>query len=138
MNPNEFSKSGRIVVSRGFRVTEGFHRRVCRHDLVFQGLFSGVDVDAGGHHREVLDDFFGVNSFSGARLAGDQHGLVVSVHQHVLVGFVGDGVEVRWHFGSSFSAIEKKCRPDEKTEEIDESRGLSFLNFQRNNFKQTI
>lgn len=45
----------------------------------------------------------GVLSLSGSRLSGDQHGLILVVLQHVSVGLIGDGEQMRRHFGSALA-----------------------------------
>ena len=52
-----------------------------------------------------LNDTLGVDSFTHSRLSSDQHGLVLGVSQHVLVGVVRNGVDVRRHFSSAFVVV---------------------------------
>ena len=56
-------------------------------------LLGGAGADEG----EVGDDLLGVLGLAGAGLAGDQHGLVLALVHHLLVGAVGDGEEVGRH-----------------------------------------
>jgi hypothetical protein len=58
-----------------------------------------------GDRGEVLDNFFCVFCFSGARFTSDQNGLVFLVVQHVMIGSIGDGKNVRWHFMLLFPSI---------------------------------
>jgi hypothetical protein len=104
VDSNKFTESGGVIVSGGFGVTESLHSWVSSDNLVFKGLTAGV-LARSGNHGEVLDDFFGVDGFTGTRFTSDQHGLIVSIHQHVLVGGIGDAVQMWWHFSSSFASV---------------------------------
>jgi hypothetical protein len=105
VDSNKFTESGRVIVPGGLSVTESFHSRVSGDDLVFKGLFVSFSGAGGGDHGEVLDNFFGVNSFTGTGLTGDQHRLIVSIDQHVLVGGIGDAVQMWWHLGLSLGSV---------------------------------
>merc|ERR1712226_1752378 len=88
----------------------GFERRVGSDDLVSKGHVLGAGRlgaarivgggATGGDERKVLDDLFGVDGLTGTRLASDAHRLVLAVGQHLLVGGIGDGVQVGRHFVS--------------------------------------
>ena len=51
---------------------------------------------------EVGDHLLGVLRLSGTRLASDQHGLILGVVHHLLVGAVGSSEEMRWHLWIRF------------------------------------
>jgi hypothetical protein len=104
VDSDKFTESRRVIVPGGFGVTEGLHGWVGSNNLVFKRSLSVFDA-TGGDHGKVLDDFFGVDSFTGSGLTGDQHRLVMSIHEQVLVSGVGDRVKMRWHLGSSLASI---------------------------------
>ena len=106
---DELAKARRIVVPRGLCVAVRLEDGVRRHDLVLEGnlLLSFLAARPGGDHGQVADHLLGVLSFSGSRLASDEHGVVFLVCQHVPVGSLSDGPEVGRHlFGYNyFSAV---------------------------------
>ena len=83
MDSDKFTKPGTVVAPGDFSVTEGLNDWVSSNDLVPEGLlvsFSGTGI---GDRGEVLDEFFGVDGFTGTRITGDQHRLIASIDQYV-------------------------------------------------------
>ena len=114
VNSDEFTESRRVIVSGGLGVTEGFESRVSRDDLVFKSHVLGTlgvsavlgNGSTGSSDKgEVLDDLLGVDGLTSTRLTSDKHGLVFSVGQHLLVGSISDGVQVRGHFVSLSATV---------------------------------
>jgi hypothetical protein len=105
VDSDKLTESRRVIVSGGFSVTESFHGWVSSDNLVFKGLFVGFGGTGSGDHGKVLDNFFGVDGFTGSGLTGDQHRLVASIDQHVLVSDIGDTVQMRWHFSLPLASV---------------------------------
>jgi hypothetical protein len=114
VNSDEFTESRRVIVSGGLGVTEGFEGRVGRDNLVFEGhvlgrlgtlAVAGSGSTSGSDEGEVLDDLLGVDGLTGTRLTSNKHRLVFSVGQHLLVGSISDGVQVRGHFVSLTATV---------------------------------
>ena len=94
-------KSGRVVVTDGLGVAVGLEDGVGLDDPVLQVsllllLRSCVllHLVVATEDGEVGDDLFGVFGLAGARLAGNEHGLVLGIGHHLLVGAVGNGKQV--------------------------------------------
>ena len=77
MNSDEFTETGRVIVSGGLGITEGFHSWIGSDDLIFKstatlecwsiiGATSSL-LTHSGNDGEVLDDTLSVDSFTGTR-----------------------------------------------------------------------
>merc|ERR1712142_1439965 len=102
VDTDEFTESGRVVVTGGLSVSVSLKYRVSLHDLVLKVTLSLALICAflwwsGGDVGEVHDDFPSVLSFSGSRFSGNQHRLVLAILQHTLVGVVSHREQVRRH-----------------------------------------
>ena len=98
MNADELTKSGRVVIPRSFGITIRLQDGVGGHNLVLQGDLLLTLLSRGCNHGQVRDNLFGVLSLSSTRLTSDEHGLILSVEQHVTVGSLRDGPQMRWDF----------------------------------------
>ena len=100
VDSDELSEPGGVVVPRSLGVAVGLQDGVGGHNLVLKGdlLLSLLGTTAGGDHGQVGDHFLGVLRLSGSGLAGDQHGVVLLVLQHVAVRALSDGPQVGRHF----------------------------------------
>ena len=94
-------KTGRIVIPDRLGIAVGLQDRVGLHNPVLQvGLLllgrSAVLLRllVGAEDGKVGDDLLGVLCLAGPGLPGDEHGLILGVGGHLLVGAVGDGKEV--------------------------------------------
>jgi len=105
VNSDKLTESGRVIVTGGLGVTKGLHSWVSGDNLVFKRLLVGLSGTGSGNEREVLDDLLGVDGLTGTGLTSNQHRLVVSIHQHVLVSVVGNAVQMWWHFGLSLATV---------------------------------
>lgn len=112
VNSDEFTESRRVIVSCGLGVTEGFEGRVSRDDLVFErhvlgtlGVSFASGSSGSSDKGEVLDDLLGVDGLTSTRLTSNKHRLVFSVGQHLLVGSISDGVQMRGHFVSFTATV---------------------------------
>jgi len=105
VDSDKFTEPGRVIVPGGLSVTESFHSWIGSDNLVLKGLLVSFSGAGGGDHGEVLDDLFGVDGFTGTRLTCDQNRLIVSIDQHVLVGGIGDVVQMWWHFSLSLASV---------------------------------
>ena len=100
----ETYKTRRIVIPNGLGISVRLQNWIGVDNTVLQvGLFLlrrvsilllGLDCSEDG---KVGDDLFGVLGLSGTGLASDQHGLILGVVHHLLVGTVGSSEEVRRH-----------------------------------------
>merc|ERR1719397_701362 len=96
MDTDELSEPGGVVVPRSLGIAVRLQNGVGGHDLVLKGdLLLRLLTAACGHHGQVRDHLLGVLRLSGTRLASDQHGVVLLVLQHVAIGSLSDGPEVR-------------------------------------------
>jgi len=74
VDANEFTETGRVVVTGGLGVTIGLQDWIGRDDLIFQTWFVWVFyltllfTNASGYEGKVLDDLLGVFSFTSTRL----------------------------------------------------------------------
>lgn len=101
-------ETGRVIVTHGLGVTEGFQDGIGLDDLILQVtlLHVGVVLLAGRTDGgEVRNDLLRVLSLSGSRLSGNQHRLVGVVGQHVDVGTVRDGENVGWHLITALATV---------------------------------
>jgi hypothetical protein len=104
VDSDKFTEPGRVIVPGSFGVTESLHGWVSSDNLVFKGSLAVLDT-TGSDHGKVLDDFFGVDSFTGSGFTGDQHRLVMSINEQVLVSGIGDRIKMRWHLSSSLASV---------------------------------
>ena len=97
VDSDELAEPGGVVVPCSLGVAVGLQDGVGGHDLVLKGnlLLNLLGPTACGDHGQVGDHLLGVLRLSGSRLAGDQHGIVLLVLEHVAVGALSDGPEVR-------------------------------------------
>merc|ERR1712223_2278739 len=99
VDTDELTETRGVVVPRGLGVAVGLQDGVGGHDLVLKGdLLLGFLATSSGHHGQVGDHLLGVLGLASTRLAGDQHGVVLLVLQHVAVGALGNGPQVGGHF----------------------------------------
>merc|ERR1719486_1636542 len=99
VDTDEFTETGGGVVPRGLGVSVGLQNGVSGHNLVLKGDLLGFLLgtsSSSGHHGQVGDHLLGVLGLSGTRLAGDQHGVVLLVLEHVPVGALSNGPEMGW------------------------------------------
>ena len=74
VNANEFTETGRVVVTGGLGVAIGLQDWIGRDDLIFQTWFVWILnlalllTNASGYEGKVLDDLLGVFSFTSTRL----------------------------------------------------------------------
>ena len=97
VNTDEFTESRRVIIPDCLGVTVRLKDRVThdnlvlnRHLLIFTFL-RRQSTDAG----KVLDDLLGVLGFTRTRFTSNQDGLVLPVLDHVRVGIVSNGEDVR-------------------------------------------
>merc|ERR1712227_808232 len=96
MDTNKLSETGRVVVPGGLGITIGLKNGVGGHNLVLKrNLLLRLLARASGDHGKIGDDLLGVLSLASTRLSSDQHGVVLLVGQHVPVGALSNGTEMR-------------------------------------------
>ena len=90
-------------------------------------IFSRGFDNFAGFGNPMTQERLGINNFKASPRLGvhptngqclrDQHGLVLTILQHVMVGVVTDGENVRWHFTSllSFEHLNNLLRVDGET-----------------------
>ena len=112
VDTDELTETGGVVVPRSLGVAIGLQDRVGGNNLVLQGdLLLALLAAPGGDHGQVGDHLLRVLRLAGAGLASDEHGIVLIIErvrhdksrfyllvgQHVPVGRLSDGPEVRGH-----------------------------------------
>merc|ERR1719208_64450 len=96
MDTDEFTETGGVVIPGCLGITIGLKNGVGGHNLVLKGdLLLRLLARASGNHGKIGDDLLGVLSLSSSRLSSDQHGVVLLVLQHVSVGTLSNGPEMR-------------------------------------------
>ena len=88
VDTDELSEPGGVVVPCSLGISVRLQDWVGGHDLVLKGDLLGFllrTASSSGHHGQVGDHLLGVLGLSGTRLAGDQHGIVLLVLEHVPV-----------------------------------------------------
>merc|ERR1719450_1818229 len=108
MDTDELSETGGVVIPGGLGVTVGLKDGVGGHNLVLKGnlLLGLLTTSTSGNHGQVGDDLLGVLSLAGARLSGNQHGVVLLVGQHVSVGALSNGPEMGWDLITSLAKVD--------------------------------
>ena len=91
MNPDEFSKSGRVIVPHGLGIAPGLQDGVGLDDLVLKGGLSLLPLARGADGGEVGDDLLGVLSLAGTRLSSNKDGLVDARVVHAWASTKVDG-----------------------------------------------
>ena len=77
MNPDEFSKSGRVIVPHGLGIAPGLQDGVGLDDLVLKGGLTLLPLARRADGGEVRDDLLGVLRLSGTRLSSNLDELVL-------------------------------------------------------------
>ena len=97
MDTDELSETGGVVIPGGLGITIGLKDGVGGHNLVLKRdlLLDLLGSSASGDHGKIGDDLLGVLSLASTRLSSDQHGVVLLVGQHVPVGSLSNGPEMR-------------------------------------------
>merc|ERR1719245_2698315 len=108
MDTDEFTETGRVVVSGGLGITVGLKNGVGGHNLVLKGdlLLNLLATRASGNHGKIGDDLLGVLGLSSTRLTSDQHGVVLLVGQHVPVGSLSNGPQMGWDLITSLAKVD--------------------------------
>merc|ERR1712012_1100676 len=107
VDTDELSETGRVVISGGLGITIGLKNGVGGHNLVLKrDLLLRLLARASGDHGKVGDDLLGVLSLASTRLSSDQHGVVLLVGQHVPVGSLSNGPEMRRNLITSLAKID--------------------------------
>jgi hypothetical protein len=106
MDTDELTETGRVVITGCLGVSERLKDGIGLDDLVFKGYFLGGGFAGSGDVSEVGNNLLGVLSFSGSRLSSNQDGLILMILQHVLVGSLSNGKNVRWNFISPLALVD--------------------------------
>ena len=107
MDPDEFSKARRVVVSCGLCISVGLQDGVGGHDLILKRhLLLRLLSSTGGHHGQVSDDLLGVLSLSSTGLSSNQDGLVDAGVVHALVGSLGNTEDVGPALGTPLAHVD--------------------------------
>ena len=117
VDSDELTESRRVVVTSCLGVTKSLHGGIGSDNLILKGSASlesrGVVASiadlAGsaesGNDGKILDNSLGVDSLASSGLASNQHGLIVSLSQHVVVGVIGNGEDMRRHFRLTLALV---------------------------------
>merc|ERR1711892_383638 len=96
VNTDEFTETGGVVIPGSFSITIGLKDWVGGNNLVFKGdLLLNLFACSSGNHSQVGDDLLGVLCLSSTGLSSDQHSVVFLILQHVPVGSLSNGPQVR-------------------------------------------
>merc|ERR1719288_671332 len=76
MDTDEFTKTGRVVISDSLGITPGLQDRVGGNNLLFKGSLSLLPLARGADGGKVGNNLLGVLSLSSTRLASNQDRLV--------------------------------------------------------------
>merc|ERR1711963_30828 len=106
MDTDEFTKTGRVIISDSLGITPGLQDRVGGNNLVLKRSLSLLPLARGADGGKVGDDLLGVLSLSSTRLSSNQDGLVVTSVHHALVGSLSNGKDVGPAFISSLANIQ--------------------------------
>merc|ERR1711963_316083 len=106
MYTDEFTKTGRVVISDSLGITPGLQDRVGGNNFVFKRSLSLLPLARGADGGKVGDDLLGVLSLSSTRLTSNQDRLVVASVHHALVGSLSNSKDVGPAFVSSLSNIQ--------------------------------
>ena len=99
VHSDELSESGGVIVPHGLGVTVRLKDGVTHDNLVLNAhLLLPISLSGGSTNGgKVLDDLLRVLGLSRTGLSRNQDGLVLPVLQHVRVGVVSNGEDVRRH-----------------------------------------
>jgi len=97
------AKARRVVVAKGFRVSEGFQERVCSEHHVFDALDAGIG--AAGNTGDVLHDALGSFCLASAGFSRDDDALIFFVALHVVVRGLGDCEDVWRHLQAILASV---------------------------------
>merc|ERR1719515_67378 len=106
VDTNEFTKTGRVVISDSLGITPGLQDRVGGNNLLLKGGLSLLPLARGADGGKVGDDLLGVLSLSSTRFTSNQDGLVDTRVDHALVGSLSNSKDVGPAFISSLSNIQ--------------------------------
>ena len=87
-------------------ITDGLHGGIGGDNLIFESSVTREGrcaITAG--FSKILDGTLGIDSFTSTRLSRDQHGLIVTLTQPIVVSIVRHGVNVGRHFRLSKNVI---------------------------------
>merc|ERR1719297_730865 len=106
MDTDEFTKTGRVVISDSLGITPGLQDRVGGNNLLLKGSLSLLPLARRADGGKVGDDLLGVLSLSSTRLTSNQDRLVDARIGHALVGSLSNSKDVRPAFISSLANIQ--------------------------------
>ena len=99
VDSDELAEPGGVVIPCSLGVAVGLQDGVGGHDLVLKrDLLFGFLSAACSHHGQVGDHLLGVLRLASTRLSGDQHSIVLLVLQHVAIGSLSNGPQMRRDF----------------------------------------
>ena len=96
MDTDEFTETRRVVIPGGLGITVRLKNGVGGHNLVLKRdlLLDLLGSSASGDHGKIGDDLLGVLGLASTRLTSDQHGLILGLVHHTLVGTFRDGKQM--------------------------------------------
>jgi hypothetical protein len=86
--------------------TESLKKRVALEKLLLELTSDSLARVAARHGGDVLDHLLGILSLAGAGFASDQQRLILAIVEHIAVGLLGDGEDVRGHFVAAATAVD--------------------------------
>merc|ERR1719438_671941 len=105
MDTDEFTKTGRVVISDSLGITPSLQDRVGGNNLVLKRSLSLLPLARGADGGKVGDDLLGVLSLSSTRLTSNKDRLVHASVHHALVGSLGNGKDMRGNLIPSLTNI---------------------------------
>merc|ERR1719422_2340231 len=106
VDTDEFTKTGRVVISDSLGITPSLKDRVGGNNLLLKGSLSLLPFARGADGGKVGDDLLGVLGLSGTRLTSNKDRLVDARVDHALVGSLSNSKDVGPAFISSLANIQ--------------------------------
>merc|ERR1719367_2754841 len=106
VDTDEFTKTGRVVISDSLGITPSLQDRVGGNNLLLKRGLSLLPLARGADGGKVGDDLLGILSLSGTRLTSNKDRLVDARVGHALVGSLSNSKDVRPAFISSLANVQ--------------------------------
>merc|ERR1712243_180277 len=94
VDTDEFTETGRVVISDSLGITPGLQDWVSGNNLVLKGGLSLLPLSRRADGGKVGNDLLGVLSLSGSRLSSNKDGLVAARVGHALVSSLSNSKDV--------------------------------------------
>merc|ERR1712243_207116 len=105
VDTDEFTETGRVVISDSLGITPGLQDWVSGNNLVLKGGLSLLPLSRRADGGKVGNDLLGVLSLSSTRLSSNEDGLVAASVHHTLVCSLSNGKDMGWNLIPSLANI---------------------------------